>query len=312
MAQLRHVASGQIWSLRQSCQLGRRPDCWIPLKAPCTSGRHAQLIHAGGRWLIFDLDSRNGTRLRDRPVGPIATPLEQGQRIALGSATGEVFEVVHVQPPEPIAAVVPGLTRRVVGEDGVICLQADAHTLLVSKEAGQWLMQRDDAPPEPVLTDQIVPFGGEQWALILPSSISETVEGQATETCTLVIQHSQDLEDFELAIRHPSQAMTELGARTYGFMLYMLAQRLIADQADPMISPAEAGWTPVRTMLMHLTRGGGVEVERKHVNLYVMRFRRLMERFVGPDLDGPRIERRSTSDRIRLAGPVVLELLGQP
>lgn len=312
MAQLRHLQSGELWSLQDLSVLGRAERSWIPLTAPCTSGRHAQIIYSNGRWLIFDMNSSNGTRLQTQPVSAIAKPLKRGQHIALGGETGEVFEVVHVHPPEPIAAVAPDLTQRVVGEDGVLVIQAGEHTLLVREEAGHWMMQIDDAPLKPVSGDEVVEFHGTHWTLVLPSLHAKTIEGEVTEPATLVIQHSQDLDDLELGIRSPDRSFETLGARTYSFMLYVLAQRLHADQRLAHIADAEAGWMPVADVLLELTRATGAEVERKHINLHVLRFRKVIERFALLGPDGPRIERRGSSDRIRLAGPVVIEPLGRP
>lgn len=310
MAQLRHVQSDRLWSLSESSQLGRRPNSWIPLTAPCTSGRHAQIVYSGGRWLIFDLGSRNGTRLQNQPVSANGRPLASGQRIALGSDAGEVFEVVHVDPPEPIAMAPSDHTRRVVGEDGVLCLHDGDRTILVREEAGQWLMQCDDATPVEVVTGHVITQGAAQWTLVLPSHHADTLEAHAPEMTTLVIQHSQDLDDFEFAIRRTDHLPRSLGARTYSFMLYVLAQRLLDEQADPDIAAAEAGWMTVPDLLDELTRANGITAERTHINMHVLRFRKVIERFASRAPDGPRIERRTASDRIRLAGSVLMEPLG--
>ncbi|MGK0359108.1 MAG: hypothetical protein ACI9U2_001404 [Bradymonadia bacterium] len=310
MAQLRHLQSDRLWSLSESSQLGRRPNSWIPLTAPCTSGRHAQIIYSGGRWLIVDLGSRNGTRLQNQSVSAIARPLSSGQRIALGSDAGEVFEVVHVDPPEPIAMVPSDPTQRVVGEDGVLCLHDGDRTVLVREQTGRWLMQCDDAEPVEVVTGHVIKRGAVQWTLVLPSHHTVTLEAQASETTTLVIQHSQDLDDFEFAIRRTGHPSRSLGARTYSFMLYVLAQRLLTEQTDPDIAAAEAGWMRVPDLLDELTRANGIEAERTHINMHVLRFRKVIERFASRAPDIPRIERRGDSDRIRLAGPVLIEPLG--
>ena len=311
MAKLRHLQTGHIWHLRESSQLGRHPGCWIVLDAAGTSGRHAQIIYAGGRWLVLDLKSRNGTRLDDEVVGAIAQPLARGQRLTLGRDGGDAFQIVDVDPPEPIAYVKHTPTR-IAGEDGVLYLPDGAGSVLIREEAGQWLIQRDEDTPGPAEPDHTVEAGGVVWTLALPSQQTETVESQVVLSPTLVVQHSQDLDDFELGIRSQGGGTVSLGARTYGLMLYVLAQRLLADQAPPESSAAEAGWMTVSEVLDELSRATLSDVERKHINLHVMRFRRVMKNFEPSDSAGPRIERRKGSDRIRLAGPVLIEPLGAP
>jgi pSer/pThr/pTyr-binding forkhead associated (FHA) protein len=43
--------------------LGRSRDCDCVLAEPSVSRRHAELRREGGRWLLRDLGSRNGTRV---------------------------------------------------------------------------------------------------------------------------------------------------------------------------------------------------------------------------------------------------------
>jgi pSer/pThr/pTyr-binding forkhead associated (FHA) protein len=65
--------------------LGRSRECDCVLAEPSVSRRHAELRRAGGRWLLRDLGSRNGTRvngvrlLAETEVGP-------GDRVSFGEA----------------------------------------------------------------------------------------------------------------------------------------------------------------------------------------------------------------------------------
>jgi FHA domain/Domain of unknown function (DUF1707) len=65
--------------------LGRSRDCDCVLAEPSVSRRHAELRRTGGRWLLRDLGSRNGTRvngvrlLDEAEVGP-------GDRVSFGDA----------------------------------------------------------------------------------------------------------------------------------------------------------------------------------------------------------------------------------
>ncbi|MGH2804427.1 MAG: FHA domain-containing protein [Thermoleophilaceae bacterium] len=65
--------------------LGRSRECDCVLAEPSVSRRHAELRRVGGRWLLRDLGSRNGTRvngvrvLEETEVGP-------GDRVSFGDA----------------------------------------------------------------------------------------------------------------------------------------------------------------------------------------------------------------------------------
>ncbi|MGH2761458.1 MAG: FhaA domain-containing protein, partial [Thermoleophilaceae bacterium] len=75
----RYVLDGPI------AVLGRSRECDCVLAEPSVSRRHAELRRVGGRWLLRDLGSRNGTRvngvrvLEETEVGP-------GDRVSFGDA----------------------------------------------------------------------------------------------------------------------------------------------------------------------------------------------------------------------------------
>ena len=63
--------------------LGRAPGCDVLLDDPTVSSRHAVLSPRGGRLLVDDLGSRNGTLLNGRRLnGP--TEVSVGDRISVG------------------------------------------------------------------------------------------------------------------------------------------------------------------------------------------------------------------------------------
>jgi hypothetical protein len=71
--------------------LGRSRDCDCVLAEPSVSRRHAELRREGGRWLLRDLGSRNGTRvngvrlLDEAEVWP-------GDRVSFGDASFRLGE----------------------------------------------------------------------------------------------------------------------------------------------------------------------------------------------------------------------------
>ena len=65
-------------------QLGRSLACDLVLTDTTVSRRHARLICRGGRWVLQDLGSRNGTKLNGRRVG--RCELRPGDELLLGHA----------------------------------------------------------------------------------------------------------------------------------------------------------------------------------------------------------------------------------
>ena len=62
--------------------LGRQESCDVVLSDVSVSRRHARLLFRDGGWVIQDLDSTNGTKVNDVPVG--RCQLHPGDRVALG------------------------------------------------------------------------------------------------------------------------------------------------------------------------------------------------------------------------------------
>lgn len=73
----------RLEAARGRFNIGRLPDCDIPLPGdPEVSRSHASVSFEGG-WRIEDLDSRNGVRVNGQLIGQ-PTPIESGDQIELG------------------------------------------------------------------------------------------------------------------------------------------------------------------------------------------------------------------------------------
>ncbi len=76
-------SAGEAFALAEHMTLGRAADNTITLPDTYASAYHARLDQRDGEWWLTDLDSRNGTRLNDVPIGrPV--PLADGDIIAIG------------------------------------------------------------------------------------------------------------------------------------------------------------------------------------------------------------------------------------
>ena len=69
--------------------IGRSSACDVPLDDASASRRHAELRRRGGKTVLVDLDSTNGTLVNGRRVRE--APLRAGDRITIGT-TAIVFE----------------------------------------------------------------------------------------------------------------------------------------------------------------------------------------------------------------------------
>jgi hypothetical protein len=69
--------------LKESCFIGRSPSVEVSLADETVSVVHARLWKEGGRWLLEDLDSRNGTLLNEIPLSKKSV-LCAGDRIRIG------------------------------------------------------------------------------------------------------------------------------------------------------------------------------------------------------------------------------------
>jgi DNA-binding winged helix-turn-helix (wHTH) protein len=78
------TSSGQIPLLQGDNIVGRDPGSRVWLDSSSVSRRHARIRVEGGRAVLEDLDSKNGTRIGDTRV-IAATPLTDGDTVKFGS-----------------------------------------------------------------------------------------------------------------------------------------------------------------------------------------------------------------------------------
>ena len=82
--------AGTVFDLQTETTIGRAPGCAVVVDDPRVSKLHARLFHSGGRWVVEDLGSTNGTLLNDH-VLDLAKNVGPGDRIQVGE---HVLELV--------------------------------------------------------------------------------------------------------------------------------------------------------------------------------------------------------------------------
>ena len=82
--------AGKVFELHGETTIGRAPGCGVVIDDARVSKLHARLFHSGGRWVVEDLGSTNGTLLNDH-VLDLAKNVGPGDRIQVGE---HVLELV--------------------------------------------------------------------------------------------------------------------------------------------------------------------------------------------------------------------------
>lgn len=80
----------QMVPLGRSIVIGRSPSNDVILKEPKVSRKHAEIQHAGGKYILLDLESSNGTYVRGKRVTELV--LQPNDEIMIGN-TKMVFKV---------------------------------------------------------------------------------------------------------------------------------------------------------------------------------------------------------------------------
>jgi hypothetical protein len=152
MGQLVEQGSGEIFPLGfEQVGIGRHADNSIILPDPLISRHHAEIVMQGGRWVIVDLGSANGTFVNGKAIsGPHV--LAHGDLVRLGQTQFKVEiqaaiadQDTLVEPvPQPASAAITA--RRLPGGGVALALAAVAVVLalLVALFVVRPLLQRDD------------------------------------------------------------------------------------------------------------------------------------------------------------------------
>ena len=75
--------AGAVFNLEPETTIGRAPGCGVVVDDARVSKLHARIFHAGGRWVVEDLGSTNGTLVNDQLLD-LAQNVGPGDRIQVG------------------------------------------------------------------------------------------------------------------------------------------------------------------------------------------------------------------------------------
>ena len=297
MAELRHIASNERFTLYPELEVGRSHGCALRLSSRMVSAHHASFRWSGAGWLLCDLGSSNGTFVNGRrlEVGERA-PLAAGARVAFGDATN-VFELINDGPPEPAAKTSNGET--VFGEDDVLALPSSAEPLAIVRRnaTGQWIADSGDGQGHSLSDGEAITVKGQSYQLILPLRWERTFQPDGSpaliDSIALRFEPSRNRDHVEIAILYNGQ-LTRLAPRAHGRLLLELAETRLTDQSSRDLPESEHGWMSSGDLSEACE-----EISQQQLNLQIHRARQQFVRAGIPD-GRQLVERRRINGLIRI------------
>jgi hypothetical protein len=302
MARLRNLDSGETRIAEPLHIFGRAPTSSSRLAAGYVSAQHASLRWTGGRWVLRDLGSRNGTYLNtDRLAIGEERHVRVGMKLAFGKANNETWELLDDAPPPPVMAVPVdgGEPALLAGELIAVPSENDPQVTIYRSNEAAWLIERADEVTTAITNQQTFTAGGRTWRFCYSDAICETV--QATSQTDLEVRHLQLLFSVSRDEEHVALQMTcggrtfDMGARSHNYLLLTLARRRITDTADG-IAETSCGWLYQED----LARGLHIDPPQLHLDVY-----RLRQQFgsIGVADAASIIERRPRTRQLRIGTP---------
>lgn len=226
-------ARGKCISLQRVHVVGRSRQAQLRLENAAVSSQHARISHSGGRWVVRDLGSRNGTFLNGERLGAKERrPLGAGDCLQFGCPE-ERWWLKDDAPPCPAAT---DGTSLIEGEHGLLLLpDAERPEVCVALQDGSWTMERH-GEWQPVKDGQRVRIGGRIWTLSLPQfdvAATETTAASSElllENVVLEFRVAAKGESVKLAVRSDDGTVV-LGEYASHRLLLLLAQARLTDQA---------------------------------------------------------------------------------
>lgn len=258
-------AAGVELLLRASHDVGRAPGCALCIPDPRVSGQHALIAWRGGRWVLRDRGSRNGTVCGERRLAPgEERVLAVGDRLAFGHADN-AWVFTDDAPPTLLLRAPDGTVREAAS--GVLVLPADDPQLTIFRDqAGRWMVEDTDAL-WPAASGATVQVEGQTWVIHLPGGLPPTEEAeQVLEQARLHLAVSPDEETVQVEVIAGTRR-TVLPPRAHHYLLLTLARQRLADAAEGL-APRDQGWLYQPELCRML------KVRNSYVNVAVSRIRK--------------------------------------
>ncbi len=280
MAKLRDLRTGTIIPLRASHRLGRDPSSDTVFADREVSADHARLQWRGGRWVIRDLGSNNGTTLQGRPLSGTQRVLRRGMRIELGDPA-IALEVLDDGPPEPFARCEDGRIAEGRGRELYLPSIEDCELVVLPGERGGWSATRGEET-RPISDRSAVELRGQRWEL----SLSRPLAGTALSTAArytlsetkLRFVVSYDEESVQL-FAEVGGAAVDLGAHAHHYALLTLARRREQDRLAGL-PETRCGWWERRQL------AAALRMDSAHLNVHLFRCRDSLRSKNWGDADG--------------------------
>lgn len=137
--------------------VGRKPDNDLVIENPAVSGKHCRIYREGQAYFVEDLNSTNGTFLRDRRIA--SEPLHHRDELAIAKHTVEFYNDEET-PAAPVSSVVP------VSSDATVVMAAPPPMPAASSRLGHLrILVGSKAEPYP-LTQLTSYIGKSDQALV--------------------------------------------------------------------------------------------------------------------------------------------------
>lgn len=300
VAVLENQATGERHALSPRHLLGRAAACQLRVDEPRVSAFHAELVWDGGRWLVQDLGSRNGTAIGSRSlVAGESVSIPLGAELILAGRAR--FRLVDDSPPHLIAMTPDGEVR--VASDDLLSLPSDDDPeLTIFRDLDDRWMVETRTETTPASEGETLFAGGRPWRLMLPTSLPETRD-VPHELCLHGLDFrfrvSRDGEHVELCLVNSGRVIP-VETRAHLALLLVLARVRLEDTAA--LPESERGWVH-RDDLPRL-----LAVEPHLPNLWIHRARKQLAALGVRDA-AMLIERRANATQLRI-GVRRLEIVG--
>lgn len=296
MAVLESASNGRRITLGADSLVGRTSNCRLVIHDSSVSREHARLRFHLGVWAVRDLNSKNGTFVNERRLGPEVRPLGQGDALRFGRHI-EIWRVVDLG--EPVAsAFAPASGERHRAAGGLLALppgREPPHLVVFRGPDRGWRVEIEGR--EEQIDDQgAIVIEGETFVLELPPNLdddsTETVaDVRSLARVELEFRVSREEENVALRVLAPGLSRS-FPHRAHHYLLLYLARQRLADRGrgEPESS---CGWVDAEQML------GDLRCDATAANVQIHRARKQLAE-LGVSDAGNLVERRGGSRQLRL------------